>query len=378
MHSVCVSFFYMANQDIDRIWILATRKLAGEATNSELAELAALLQQYPEQEALLQMVAAQWETAPQSDTEFLEATYLVHLNRMNDKGYQLHNPDLTEAEPEPRRRRKSVYLVLSGVMMLVAVSLVMLLLQNNKVQPSQGVLTENQSAISTRNGSRTKIQLPDGSTVWLNADSKLEYDKTFGNTLREVRLTGEAFFDVVRNPEKPFIIHTTATDVKVLGTQFNVKSYPGDKTNETSLIHGSVEVLVKKRGEKWVLRPNEKLVVDNQPSQPDAAPEPRPASRKEPMPLVAISKLTYQANDTIAVEASWTRNRLSFKNESFAEVARKMERWYDVSFEFRDKSLEDLSVYGTFTNESLVQALEALQFSFGFRYSVQNKKVVIY
>ena len=94
--------------------------------------------------------------------------------------------------------------------------------------------------------------------------------------------------------------------------------------------------------------------------------------------FVAIKPLTYQNNDSVSVEAAWVKNWLSFKDESFAEVAQKMERWYDVEFEFRNESVKELSMYGTFTSETLQQALEALEFSFGFKYEIEGKKVIIY
>src|SRR5690606_22571909 len=94
-------------------------------------------------------------------------------------------------------------------------------------------------------GERKSIQLPDGTKVMLNAGSTIHIAADFNATSRQLTLVGEAFFDVVHNAEKPFIIHTGAMDIKVLGTVFNVRAYPGDKTSETSLLKGSVEVTLK-------------------------------------------------------------------------------------------------------------------------------------
>ena len=105
--------------------------------------------------------------------------------------------------------------------------------------------------------------LPDGSTVWLNAGSRLTYDSLYGTTLREVTLSGEAYFDVVKNPKKPFIIHTGKINIRVLGTVFNVKSYPEEQTIETSLIKGSIEVSFPSQpSKKIILKPNQKLIID--------------------------------------------------------------------------------------------------------------------
>ncbi len=366
----------MATPDIDRIWVLVTRKLTGEAIGNELAELASLLQKYPEQNEVLQSLTRYWDTGSEKDAEFLEATYLVHLSRMQEQGYNVSKPadDFAE-QPAPIKKKKKTIFLIPGLVVVAAIVIMKFGFSGKSGEKESVVREGSQNEISTKNGSRTKVQLPDGSVVWLNAGSQLDYGKDFGTTNREVHLSGEGFFDVVKNPDKPFIIHTRAIDIKVLGTQFNVKSYPADKTTETSLIRGSVEVFVKNRSGKMVLKPNEKLVVYN---DPVISNNNNLQKETEKTPLIAIRQLTYQDNDTVAVETSWTQNKLSFKNELFADVARKMERWYDVIFEFENKNKENLLMYGTFTTETLREALEALVFSFGFKYRIENKKVIIY
>src|SRR5437588_18774 len=101
---------------------------------------------------------------------------------------------------------------------------------NPPIALNQGPSLKTGNEFFTQNGSRTNLVLPDGTRVWLNAGSRITYDKNYGITLREVGLTGEAFFDVAHNSGKPFVIHTARIDIKVLGTRFNVKSYPLDKT----------------------------------------------------------------------------------------------------------------------------------------------------
>ena len=100
--------------------------------------------------------------------------------------------------------------------------------------------------------------------AWLNADSKLTYDENFRGDYREVSLEGEAFFDVVKDKTRPFIIHTKTLDIRVLGTAFNVSAYESEKNTETALFRGSVEVTLHNNPEKKiVLKPNEKLMVNN-------------------------------------------------------------------------------------------------------------------
>jgi ferric-dicitrate binding protein FerR (iron transport regulator) len=231
-------------------------------------------------------------------------------------------------------------------------------------------------AVSTKNGSRTNIQLPDGSKVWLNSGSTLTYDKQFGQEIREVVLSGEAFFDVVKNPEKPFIIHTSSMDIKVLGTQFNVKSYANDKSSEASLIHGSIEVSLKDRGsEKILLKPNEKIVVMNERMIKDTALDGLKNVPSEP--IIAVKKLNYTPIDSTIIETSWVDNKFSFQDESFEDIAVRMERWYGISVQFQDPSVKGMRFTGTFTNETINQALDALQITAGFHYNKQNNTILI-
>ncbi len=379
----------------DRVWELIARKLAEEASDEELQELDLLLRDHPSIHVPIQTISDVWMQGPEAPSEEeLDVLYAGHKERMQQKGVVITTPEnetgITEYLLEGTQKnnsRRYIWAAAAAILLLVSAWGVFWWRKGETGIP---VIAKSRDAASgeifTRYGSRTKMQLPDGTHVWLNAGSKLTYnEENYGSTIREVSLTGEAFFDVVRNPTKPFIIHTQTIDVKVLGTQFNVKSYPTDRTTETSLIHGSVEVVVRKRpNEKFMLKPNEKLVVLNEGSDSSVLVDKRYKS-KDKEPLVAIRKLTYQQGDTTAIEAAWTKDKLSFKDEPFSELAIKLERWYNVQFVFRNKKLEDVFITGTLENESLLQALEALRFCTNtqFSYEVINDKsntntVIIY
>lgn len=244
------------------------------------------------------------------------------------------------------------------------------------------ITRESRSEITTRNGSRTNMLLPDGTQVWLNAGSRITYDKNYGTTTREVNLTGEAFFDVAHNSGKPFVIHTARVDIKVLGTRFNVKSYPTDKTTETTLIRGSIEVSIKDRPtEKIILKPNEKLVVANDDSTlhrkiPDH-PDHVIASDES---LVSIRKPTYESTTGAVIETSWVDNKLIFQDERFGDLARQMERWYGVVIRFSNSKEEELRFTGIFANETIQQALEALKLTGAspFNYTMNENIITIH
>ncbi len=362
--------------DQENFWVLLSKKLSAEASPEELKEFEHFILEHPDWQYAIQNMEDLWKHRQPKDDMQAEDAYMLHLHRMNEKNILFGDASTAMPVITFKKRIKKWYWSAAAVLILVAGSF-FTYYKLNTTKSSQAQPGVQLNEISTRSGSKSQVILADGSVVWLNAGSKISYNKDFGIAKREITLTGEAFFDITKNPEKPFIIHTSVIDIKVLGTQFNVKSYPSDKTTETSLIRGSVEVFVKNREGKIILKPNEKLVVYNEP-EISRNKNLQQNETREKIPLFAIKQLNYQNNDTIAVETSWTHNKLSFKNELFADVAKKMERWYDVSFDFENKNKENLLMYGTFTTESLREALEALVFSFGFKYRIENNKVIIY
>ncbi|WP_431217647.1 FecR family protein [Puia sp. P3] len=229
--------------------------------------------------------------------------------------------------------------------------------------------------VSTRNGSKSKLQLPDGTQVWLNSGSNISYDNDFNGTSRQVRLTGEAFFDVVKDNARPFIIHTATVDVTVLGTAFNVRSYPEEKVTETSLIRGAVEVTLKTNaGKKVLLKPNEKLIVSNDSAtiKHDSAKD----TRKRPATMT-LTQVHHLDRDSVAAEVLWTKNKLVFDGETLGQVARRLERWYGVTVTIQGDELKNIEFTGVFDDDNLTEVLYALQLSGNFKYEIKKNEVII-
>ena len=365
----------------DRIWTLMSRKLSGEATQAELAELNELISQHPDINIPVQYIHEFWDIPVESDAEFLEATFHLHSERLKEKGFDL---DINKTETGslnldlPTGNKKRKRLLWSCAALVVAAAIVFFAVQPGTKQIASAEKIA-QSEVSTKNGSRTKIQLPDGSSVWLNSSSKLVYsNEHFGGVIREVSLVGEAYFDVVKNPNKPFVIHTAKMDIKVLGTAFNVKCYPGEKTTETSLIRGSVEVTLKDRQEKIIMKPNDKLILNNEDSKPLKKidiPSKQPVVEKSNDEIIKLSHLTIFARDSSIVETGWVENRLIFSDEKLEEIAKKMERWYGVTIVIANEKLKKELLTGSFEKETIYQALNALQLTTAFNYKV-NKDVI--
>lgn len=372
----------------NKLWDLIAKKLSGEADATELAELEELLRSHPDMHYSMQTLADLWHQ-PVPDTADTQLAYSHHLQRMKAMGLEIEDEpeSFTEAPVMPLRKRFLLLSALFGLVFFIGFYAFNHYNNSNAAKAAVANRSTNDiSEITTKNGSRTKLQLPDGTQVWLNSGSKLSYDKSYGNGLREVSLSGEAFFDVVKNPSLPFVIHTTSIDIKVLGTAFNVKSFPNEKNTETSLIRGSIEVTLKNtsRG-KIILKPNEKLISANQdssytltgPGQQARLHAPAVKAPEKQEPLVMVSHITYSPRDSSVIETSWMDNKLIFRSETFEELAVKMERWYGVSIRFADESIKPRRLNGIFENESIQQALEALQLITPFSYKMNKNEIVI-
>ncbi|MBO9730691.1 MAG: FecR domain-containing protein [Chitinophaga sp.] len=353
-----------------RIWELIGRKLAGEASAEELQELEGLLRASPDLHFPVEAIADIWKTTP-DPAERVEGEH-AHarlISRMQEKGIAI-GLQAEEQQPaifqlETRTRSPWLRYLAAAVMVgLLVTTAIWWWWPGGKAAHSPAI-----SEVTTRNGSRTSIQLPDGSHVWLNAGSKLTYSKDFGNNNREVTLSGEAFFDIAKNADYAFIIHTARMDVRVLGTRFNLRAYPGDKMTEATLLQGSIEASSTSRpGERIILKPMEKILVSDDSLH----------TVKRNDPVVAVKHLTYYAEKEDAiVETSWMENKLVFQDESFASLAARMERWYGVTIRFADKRKEEIRFTGVFAQENIQQALQALQMTAVFNFTIHGTEIII-
>ena len=227
-------------------------------------------------------------------------------------------------------------------------------------------------------GSKSKIVLSDGTQIWLNAGSTLKYPGKFRSRSREIFLEGEAFFDVTHDKDRPFRVSTPELHIKVLGTRFNVKSYPEDNTVETTLISGSIEIEAKQAGRnkknQLRLEPNQKatFIKTTNKLTLDAVSEPA-KMKTQPVGLINIDD---QVNTDIVT--SWTQNRLVFSRERFEDIAVKLERWYNVQIIIEDEEVKNYLYTGTFNNETLEQALNALRIASDIHYTIDKDTILIY
>lgn len=348
----------------DRIWYLLGRKMANELLPEEEKELERLLQQYPDASYVKEVLMQSWKDK-QKDLTSAEVEAALQRNKLRLLEVQ------AEEAPEPAPRNNKVFRLALRIGSVAAAS-VLLFLAGRMWLGRQAAGHHEQPALQqlvTKTGSRSHIKLPDGTSVWLNAGSKLDYPKQFHGKNREVALEGEAYFDVVKDAGHPFIVKTTACSIRVLGTSFNVRFYPDEEMATTSLVTGSVEVMTDRKTVR--LQPNEKLSI---PWRLPANLATTTTTATLKMPAIQIGTLT-PVRDNIMAETAWKDNKLAFKRLPLGEVAQRMQRWYGAEIRFRNEHKKSLSFSGVFEKESLTEALQALEMSGGFHFTKDKENV---
>lgn len=234
-------------------------------------------------------------------------------------------------------------------------------------------------ALATKNGTRNHMVLPDGSTVWLNAGSKLYYVNNFRTGTREVRLEGEGYFDIMKDTAKPFIVHANNINIKVLGTAFNVRAYTEDKSVVTTLYRGLVNITKSDDNsfQPIMLYPNQKIILpkENILASDETVKTTTPVNALKKS--IIIKQIDSAKIETKRIETAWMFNRLEFRGDDFTMLASKLEHWYDVKIIFEDENVKALSFNGSFEKETIQQAMHALQIANSFTYKIKNNEVFI-
>ena len=201
-------------------------------------------------------------------------------------------------------------------------------------------------------GGECMIKLDDGTKVWVNAETKLKYPVAFVGDRREVVLDGEAFFDVAKN-EKPFIVKTSFGDVRVLGTAFGISAYASEPESYTTLVRGKVSV--EREGIKpVVILPGEQVVTSKD------------------------GKMIKQQVD-VEEFVGWKDGIYVFKEKSLGEIMKTLERWYNISVDFQDKSLVDLPFTGNLKRYDDINVFfDALTRTGDMKYRVEGNQVILF
>jgi ferric-dicitrate binding protein FerR (iron transport regulator) len=217
--------------------------------------------------------------------------------------------------------------------------------------PQESIVAEGpvSSTLFAPLGSRISFSLPDGTKGWLNSGSSMEYSLPFSNN-RQINILGEAWFDVAHDESHPFEVTAGNSKVKVLGTKFNLNAYPQDNYVEVVLEEGAVEFSVQGFSKAIAMKPDERLV---------------------------FSDGAVDINVTDASKyAAWIEGKLVFRGDPMAEVARRIERWYNVDVELVDTEIEKHVIRGTFQDDSLEEVLRYLSMTSPMRYRIVERKIL--
>jgi transmembrane sensor len=209
--------------------------------------------------------------------------------------------------------------------------------------------------ITSRQGMITQFDLADGTKVWLNSGSALQFPNSFAGDLREVKLTGEAFFKVTKNKEQPFHVHTRNLDIEVLGTSFNVVSYDDEQQAEVVLVEGKVKLSDEKDQEKKefaFILPGQRAVYTED-------------TKKMETQTVAVDKYI-----------AWRDGNLVFRDDKMEDVVRRLSRWFNVEIIINDPEIKSYIYKATIRNENLSQVLNLLKISAPIDFQITGNKLL--
>jgi len=210
------------------------------------------------------------------------------------------------------------------------------------------------NTITVPAGQRVNLKLPDGTSVWLNARSKMVYPAVFSSTKREVKLDGEAYFEVEHDEKKPFVIHTQKCDIEVLGTKFNVEAYSDSEEFCTSLMEGAVKVKDKiGPSASIVLKPAQEVhLIDGQ------------------LQVSSINDFDY---------FRWRDGLVCFNNIAFNELMKRFEKCYGISIVVENKNLREYSCSGKFRiSDGIDNALRILQRNANYTFERNEENTIVY
>ena len=259
---------------------------------------------------------------------------------------------LNQSPHQRNKRYLWIYKTFKIAATLILVFFVYLFLKEN-LNRSNDLNENDQKVVSkeSNTGQKSKLHLPDGTIIWLNSASSISYKKPFDPNLREVELTGEAYFQVAENSEQPFMVHFGNTQVKVLGTSFNISSYTDENMITISLIEGKIEVVNSGYQEKltkgWVAK------IDKE------------------------TNTVKTFKDKVSKSIAWTEGILVFDEASFSDIFQRLQRWYGIKIIINGEPDRDMRFTGSFKQEYLNNVLENLISSDNISYKIDGEIVEI-
>lgn len=301
-----------------------------------------------------QYVQTRFEEEINFDVDVAEESMKSH-----DQAIKL--PDVNKLENLKKKPAKNIkdFPIAASVILMIGIVFSVLFVISQFKPEDEANLTSVESILpvitkSTPNRRMFRMRLDDGSFVHMNALSTISYPQQFDQGKREIEISGEAYFDIERDENRPFNIKVRDYEVKVLGTSFNIAAYPDEEEFTVSVESGSVQVSLKDETlEPVVLTKNQKLIYSP----------------------VTDKKKIIEMN--IEDELSWRRGILRFDATPMSRVEKMLERWYGVDIEIQDSSIYSKTLSGVHQNENLRSVIEALTYATGTKYQISENKIII-
>lgn len=321
----------MENQEIHNI---LSRYFRGQLADSEYELLTEYLQNHTNRE-YFEKAKLEWESNPE-----LDELGTRNLNRLQ---YKINQKNINVPQKQLTRR---LWLRVASVAAILVLGLLLGSTITYLISTIQR--SSEQLVFVTPRGEKSMVTLPDGSEVWLNANSRLIYN-SFSSNHRQVELKGEAFFEITRNEHAPFVVKTNECDIEVLGTTFNVMAYDEFGRKEITLLSGKVNVHAE--GSEAVLKPGQALILKNHQTE-----------------IVEVD----------ATQASsWVDNKFNFKDIPLSELIKRLENWYDVDITLENHLGREVNFTGTFKNEETIwQVLDAIQVYIPIQYQKSDLRQI--
>ena len=345
-----------------KIDILIAKKIANEASEEELLQLEILLAASKQTDYQIQLIKKVWD----SPSKFEERNLSLEAKWANLEKRLKVPPESSSFQ---LKFSKNIKLIAVTIAAVAAAAAFILVFFTNEQNDSAAITT-----IFSPRGTVRTIKLSDGSKITLNSGSSITYKNSFDRKHRQLMLSGEAFFNVVKDSSNPFEIITTAMKVRVLGTSFNLRSFPGETTSEVSLVTGKIELTIfQNPDKKIILTPQQKLTIIN----PLANNTTDSNLEKVSLPAIKFSQIHKSKIDSLPSEAMWMENWIVFDGLELREVTKMMERKYNVVIIFKNPAIETIRITGKFKNVGIDKALEQLSLITKFKYQFNETQIII-
>lgn len=293
-------------------------------------------------------VAVERWLADEADTESAVPPH-VDIQRLEDRGWALFTMRHPEARHSNRRPIWTIrrYIALAACLLLASSFFLYFYSRPPRDTTSQLL------AYSTAPGQKATVTLPDGTRIYLNSESTLHYPEHFADSIRWISLSGEAFFEVTRDSEKPFVIETERSTTQVLGTAFNLRAYADEGTTTLVVTEGKVSFSDKRDTQQQLMLTANQLGCLDEHQQ--------------------LTRQPVAPDDYTA----WKDNRLVLSDRTLGDIARMLERWYGVKVSISSTELALQRYTGEFKNPSLARVLKSLAFAIRFTYQIDGHTVTI-